>query len=87
MRQGLSKNRYVESTRQTLRIGRDGNMSTTVIVETDLVLDAEDEDYDKEAVDSLLTSVKTFIGANPKVDQVVIEAPDDDEDDDEDDDD
>jgi hypothetical protein len=67
-----------------LRIGRDGNSTMTVVVETDLLLDAEDEDYDKAAVDSLLTAVKKFIDANPHVDQVVIESLDDDDDDDDD---
>jgi hypothetical protein len=85
MRQGLIRHRSVESTRRALRVGRDGTMSTTVIVETDLILDTEDEDYDKAAVDSLVAAVKKFIDANANVDQVLIEAPDDDDDDDDDD--
>jgi hypothetical protein len=87
MTQNVIRHRSVESSRRALRVGRDGSLSTTVVVETDLVLDAQDEDYEKAAVDSLLSAVKQFIDANPHVDQVVIESLDDDDDDDEDDDD
>jgi hypothetical protein len=86
MTQNLIRHRSIESSRRALRIGRDGTMSTTVVVETDLILDAQDEDYDKAAVDSLLNAVKQFIAANTHIDQVVIESVDDDDDDDDDDD-
>ena len=85
MTQSLTRHRSVESSRRALRVGRDGSLSTTVVVETDLILDAQDEDYDKAAVDSLLSAVKQFIAANTHIDQVVIESVDDDDDDDDDD--
>jgi hypothetical protein len=73
-------NEHAVSWWRTPSIGRDGNSSTTVVVETDLVLDAEDEDYDKEAVDSLLDAVRKYINANKSIEQVLIEPLDDEDD-------
>jgi len=81
----LTDHEHVVSWWRTPSIGRDGNSSTTMVVETDLVLDADDEDYDKEAVESLLNAVRTYIDANKNIEHVLLQ-PLNDEDNDEDDD-
>jgi hypothetical protein len=85
VQQDLLDHEHVVSWWRTPSIGRDGSSSTTLVVETDLVMDAEHEDYDKEAVGSLLNAVRKYIDANKNIEQVLIEPLDDegyDEDDD-----
>ncbi len=81
IQQNLLDHEHVVSWWRTPSIGRDGSSSTTLVVETDLVMDTEDEDYDKAAVDSLLSAVRRYIEANKSIEQVLIE-PQDDQDDD-----
>jgi hypothetical protein len=73
MKQRLLEHPHAVASWQTIRVGRDGTLNNTVVVETDLMLNAQHEDYDKDAVDSLLDAVRKFIETNKYVDVVEVE--------------
>jgi hypothetical protein len=71
--QDLIDHPHAVSSWQTIRVARGGAITTVVVVETDLVLNATSKDYDKAAVDSLLEAVGKFLESNNHVDVVNIE--------------
>jgi hypothetical protein len=48
-------------------------MKTVLVVETDLVLNAQDHDFDSDAVSSLLAKVQEYLMANQHIDSADIE--------------
>jgi hypothetical protein len=48
-------------------------MHTVLVVETDLVLNAQDPDFEAEAVRSLATAVQEYLAANEHIDSADIE--------------
>ncbi len=51
----------------------DGELIAVTVVQTDLILDAEGAEYDKEAFESVLASVKDYVNSSPVKPQVEIE--------------
>jgi hypothetical protein len=47
-------------------------MKTVLVVETDLVLNAQDNDFDGDAVSSLLAKVQEYLAANLHIDSADI---------------
>ena len=56
-----------------LRVARDGTTTTILMIETDLSLNAEDPDYRKAAVKSLVKAAVAYVHDHPPVDTVEIE--------------
>ena len=63
MEQRLIEHKHAISSWLTVRLTRD-TMETVLVVETDLVLNAQDPDFDRDAVSGLLAKVQEYLGAN-----------------------
>ena len=72
MEQRLVEHRRAISSWLTVHLTRD-TMKTVLVVETDLVLNAQDNDFDGDAVSSLLAKVQEYLAANLHIDSADIE--------------
>jgi hypothetical protein len=72
MKQQLVDHKHAISSWLTVRLTRD-TMKTVLVVETDLMLNAQDPDFDGDAVNSLLTKVQEYLGTNRHIDCADIE--------------
>jgi hypothetical protein len=72
MKQRLVEHKHAISSWLTVRLTRD-SMKTVLVVETDLVLNAQDHDFDSDAVSSLLAKVQEYLMANQHIDSADIE--------------
>ena len=72
MEQRLVEHRHAISSWLTVHLTRD-TMETVLVVETDLVLNAQDNDFDSDAVSSLLAKVQEYLAANQHIDSADIE--------------
>jgi hypothetical protein len=57
----------------TLCVDRDGATTTILMIETDLSLNAEDPNYQKDNVDSLVAAAVAYVGEHPHIDNIEIE--------------
>jgi hypothetical protein len=69
MKQHLVDHKHAISSWLTVRLARD-TMKTVLVVETDLMLNALDPDFDGDAVNSLLTKVQEYLRANRHIDDI-----------------
>jgi hypothetical protein len=72
MEQRLVLHKHAISSWLTVRLTRD-TMNTVLVVETDLVLNAQDNDFDDDAAGSLLAKVQEYLAANQHIDSADIE--------------
>jgi hypothetical protein len=72
MKQHLIEHKHAISSWLTVRLTHD-TMKTVLMVETDLGLNTQDPDFDGDAVNSLLTMVQEYLGANGHIDCADIE--------------
>jgi hypothetical protein len=72
MKQHLFEHKHAISSWLTVRLTHD-TMKTVLVVETDLMLNAQDPDFDGGAVNSLLTRVQEYLRANRHIDCADIE--------------
>ncbi len=72
MKQRLINHKHAIASWLTMRLTRD-TMHTVLVVETDLVLNAQDPDFEAEAVRSLATAVQEYLAANEHIDSADIE--------------
>ena len=72
MEQRLVEHKHAISSWLTVRLTRD-SMKTVLVVQTDLVLNAQDHDFDRDAVSSLLAKVQGYLAANQHIDSADIE--------------
>ncbi len=72
MKQRLVEHKHAISSWLVVRLTRDF-MKTVLVVETDLVLNAQDHDFDSDAVSSLLAKVQEYLAANRHIDSADIE--------------
>jgi hypothetical protein len=56
-----------------VRVSRDGKLTKLLRVETDLSLDAEDPNYQADAVSGLSEAALTYLRQHPDVDSIEIE--------------
>jgi hypothetical protein len=56
-----------------LRVARNGKKARFLMIATDLTLNAEDPDYQKGAVDSLVAAAVAYVGGHPRIDSIEIE--------------
>ena len=73
MDQDVIKHDHAVSAWIRLRVARDGTTTTILMIETDLSLNAEDPDYRKAAVKSLIKAVVAYVRDHPLVDTTEIE--------------
>jgi hypothetical protein len=59
---------HAKSSRIVVRILRDLDMQTVVVVETDLILNPDDPHYDAAAVDGLTDAVAAYITNHQNID-------------------
>jgi hypothetical protein len=57
----------------TLRVGSNGVTARILTIETDLSLNPDDPNYQKDAVDGLTAAAVTYVGAHPHIDSIEIE--------------
>jgi hypothetical protein len=57
----------------TLRVARDGVTTTVLRLETDLSLDAQDVNYQKGSVDSLIAAAVAYVEDHPHINTIEIE--------------
>ncbi len=57
----------------TLRVGRKGVTTRILTIETDLSLNAEDPNYQKDNVDSLVAAAVAYVGEHQHIDSIEIE--------------
>ena len=57
----------------TLRVGRKGVTTRVLTIETDLTLDPDDPNYQKDAVDSLIAAAVAYVGEHTHIDTIEIE--------------
>ena len=74
MEQRLVEHRHATSSWLTVQLTRD-TMKTVLVVETDLVLNAQDNDFDGDAVRSLLAKVQEYLAANQHIDSADTYSP------------
>jgi hypothetical protein len=72
MKQHLFEHRHAISSWLTVRLTHD-TMKTVLVVETDLMLNVQDPDFDGDDVNSLLTKVQEYLRANRHIDCADIE--------------
>ena len=73
MDQDIIKHDNAISSWITLRVGRKGVTTTILMIETDLSLNAEDPNYQKDNVDSLVAAAVAYVGEHPHIDNIEIE--------------
>lgn len=73
MDQDIIKHDHAISSWITLCIDRDGVITTVLMIETDLSLNAQDPNYRKDAVDGLVATAVAYIGDHPHIDTIEIE--------------
>jgi predicted RNA-binding protein with EMAP domain len=73
MDQDIIKHDNAISSWITLCIDRDRATTTLLMIETDLSLNAEDPNYRKDAVDSLVGAAVAYVGHHPHIDTIEIE--------------
>ena len=56
----------------TLCVDRDGATTTILMIETDLSLNAEDPNYQKDNVDSLVAAAVAYVGEHRHIDSIEI---------------
>ena len=72
MKQCLFEHKHAISSWLTVRLTRDA-LKSVLVVETDLVLNAQDPDFDSDAVGSLFAKVQEYLAANIHIDSADIE--------------
>ena len=73
MDQNIIKHDNALSSWITLRVGRKGVTSTVLRIETDLSLNAEGPDYQKDAVDSLTAAAVAYLREHRHIDSIEID--------------
>ena len=73
MDQDIIKHDNAISSWITLCIDRNGVTTTILMIETDLSLNAEDPNYQKDNVDSLVAAAVAYVGEHPHIDNIEIE--------------
>ena len=73
MDQDIIKHDNAISSWITLCIDRNGVTTTILMIETDLSLNAEDPNYQKDNVDSLVAAAVAYVGEYPHIDNIEIE--------------
>ncbi len=73
MDQDIIKHDNAISSWITLCVDRDGLTTTVLMIQTDLSLNAEDPNYQKDAVDSLIAAAVEFVGKDSHIDTIEIE--------------
>jgi hypothetical protein len=73
MDQDIIKHDNAVSSWITLCIARDGVITTVLMIETDLCLNADAPNYQKNAVDSLVATAVAYVGDHPHIDTIEIE--------------
>ncbi len=73
MDQDIIKHDNAISSWITLCIDRNGVTTTILMIETDLSLNAEDPNYQKDSVDSLVAAAVAYVGEHPHIDNIEIE--------------
>jgi hypothetical protein len=73
MDQDIIKHDNAVSSWITLCIARDGVITTVLMIETDLCLNADAPNYQKNAVDSLVATAVAYFGDHPHIDTIEIE--------------
>jgi hypothetical protein len=56
-----------------LRVARNGKTTRFLMIATDLNLDAEDPNYQKDAVDALIAAAVAYVRDHPRIDSIEIE--------------
>jgi len=72
MDQDIIKHDNAISSWITLRVGRKGVTTTILMIETDLSLNAEDPNYQKDNVDSLVAAAVAYVGEHRHIDSIEI---------------
>jgi hypothetical protein len=72
MQQDLIEDPHAISSWLKVRLTRDG-MMTVLVVETNLVLNAQDPDFDTVAVNSLFAKVQEYLATHEHIDSADIE--------------
>ena len=73
MDQDIIKHDNAISSWITLCIDRNGVTTTILMIETDLSLNAEDPNYQKDNVDSLVAAAVAYVGEHRHIDSIEIE--------------
>ena len=73
MDQDIIKHDNAISSWITLCIDRNGVTTTILMIETDLSLNAEDPNYQKDNVDSLVAAAVAYVGEHQHIDSIEIE--------------
>jgi len=73
MDQDIIKHDNAISSWITLCVDSNGVTTTILMVETDLSLNAEDPNYQKDAVDRLTAAAVAYVGDHPHIDTIEIE--------------
>jgi hypothetical protein len=73
MDQGIIKHDNAVFSWITLRVGRNGVTSRILTIETDLSLNLEDPNYQKDAVDGLMAAARAYVRDRPHIDAIEIE--------------
>ncbi len=73
MDQDIIKHDNAISSWITLCVDRNGVTTTILMIETDLSLNAEDPNHQKDAVDSLIAAAVAYVGEHRHIDSIEIE--------------
>ena len=73
MDRDIIKHDHAVSSWITLCISRDRVVTTVLMIETDLNLNAEDSNYQKDSIDSLVAAAVDYVGGHPYIDTIEIE--------------
>ena len=73
MDQDIIKHDNAISSWITLCVDRNRVTTTILMIETDLSLNAEDPNYQKDNVDSLVAAAVAYVGEHPHIDNIEIE--------------
>jgi len=73
MDQGITKYANAVFSWIKLRVGRNGVTNRILTIETDLSLNPEDLNYQKDAVDGLMAAAVAYVRDHPHIDTIEIE--------------
>jgi hypothetical protein len=73
MDQGIIKHDNAIFSWITLRVGHNGVITEILAIETDLSLNTEDPNYQKDAVDDLMAAAVAYLRDHPHIDSIEIE--------------
>ncbi len=73
MEQNIIEHKHAMASWITIRVARNGEIKTRLVIETDLTLNAESPNYQKDAVNDLAAIAVAYVRDHAHIDEIEIE--------------